>query len=527
MPLFKTPKGLLFFAHVPRTGGSSVEDYLVKRLGRPAFLDRRFLSKPASIRWSRTSPQHISADEFETFFSGNFVDHKMSVVRHPVSRVVSIFKWLRTTQKNVEPDFDKWLDQALSEVQADPWCHDGHLECQVEFVPSGSQVFRLEEGLERVSKHIDNLLGEERLDIRMSHSHKSTVDLKQITSKARRLIEIHYAEDFDRFKYALRPLYAVGSPAVHADLRITLLSPANRPSAHNWGEASFSVSLASALTKKGVETEIKWRDQWSELPDKRSNTLLLRAPFQAPKHEARRRLVWMLSHFDAVSEEELSDYDHILTCSPLLKTMFSGIPQDRFIYAPQCTDANQMRPQKNRLIIDTRAIFVGNGKLSADQARRFAAGDLSVLRPALRLALASKSNLAVWGRYGGVKFPGHISDTVSFRKLGALYRQAGVILNDHTAAQVEFGALNNRVFDGLASGRPVLTTIPKAAANFLPDIVSGLSEFFASDSVEKFSKLLNNCINNQSDNLQTLSDFIRADHSFDARAELIARNLRS
>jgi hypothetical protein len=527
MPLFKTSKGLLFFAHVPRTGGSSVENYLIQRLGQPALLDRRFLSKPKLMRWSRTSPQHISADEFAALFPGDFVEHKMSVVRHPVSRVISIFKWLRSTRKDVESDFDKWLEQALSEVQADSWCHDGHLNCQVEFVPSDSQVFRLEEGLERVSKYIDSLLGKEQPDICMSHSHKSSVDLKNISSKAHRLIEIHYAEDFDRFKYSLRPLYAVGLPAVHNDLRITLLSPANSPSAHNWGEASFSVSLASALTKKGVETDIKWRDNWSELPDKRSTTLLLRAPFQAPKHEARRRLIWMLSHFDSVSEEELSGYDHILTCSPVLEIFFSEIPKDRFVFAPQCTDANQMKPLQNRLNIDMRAIFVGNGKLSLDQVRMFAAGNLSALRPALRLALESKSNLAVWGRYGGVKFPGHMGDTIAFRKLGGLYRHAGVILNDHTSDQVEFGALNNRIFDGLASGRPVLTTVPKEAANFLPDIVSGLNEFFAYDSPEKFSELLNHCLHSQSDNLLELSAFIRAEHSFDARAEMIVKTLRS
>lgn len=527
MPLFKTPKGLFFFAHVPRTGGSSVENYLTQRFGQPAFLDRRFLSKPASIRWSRTSPQHISADEFEALFPSDFVDHKISVVRHPVSRIVSIFKWLRSTQKDVEPDFDKWLEQALSEVQSEPWCHDGHLKFQVEFVPSGCQVFRLEEGLERVAKYVDSLFDEQQPGVVFSHSHKSTVDLKQISSKAHRLIEIHYAEDFDRFKYGLRPLYAVGSPAIHPDLRITLFSPANRPAAHNWGEAAFSVSLASALTKKGVETEIKWRDQWGEVPDKRSTSLVLRAPFAAPEHDARGRLIWMLSHFDTVSEAELSTFNFILTSSPILQGIFPAISKERFIFAPQCTDSNQMRPTRERLDKDAKAVFVGNGKLSPQQVQLFAAGDLSVLRPALRLALASKSNIAVWGRYGGVKFPGHVGDNISYRKLGALYRQAGVVLNDHTLDQVEFGALNNRVFDGLASGRPVLTTVPKAAAKFLPDIVYGLSEFFACDSPEKFSALLNDCIHNHSENLLKLSEFIRAEHSFDARAQMIIKTLGS
>lgn len=527
MPLFKTPKGLLYFAHVPRTGGSSVDNYLVQRFGQPALLDRRFLSKPASIRWSRTSPQHLSADGFEALFPRDFVDHKISVVRHPISRVVSIFKWLRSTQKSVEPDFDKWLEKALSEAQADPWCHDGHLKCQVEFVPSGCQVFRLEEGLWRVAKYIDNLLGEEQPAISVSHSHKSTVDLKQISSKSHRLIEIHYAEDFARFKYALRPLYAVGAPAVHADLRITLFSPANRPAAHNWGEAAFSVSLASALTKRGVETEIKWRDQWGEVPDKRSTSLVLRAPFQAPEHDTRRRLIWMLSHFDAVSEAELSTFNFILTSSPILQEIFPAISKERFIFAPQCTDSNQMRPANGRLDNDAKAVFVANGKLSPQQVKSFAGGDLSVLRPALRLALASKSNIAVWGRYGGVKFPGHVGDTVSYRKLGALYRNASVILNDHTADQIKFGALNNRVFDGLASGRPVLSTVPIDAAKYLPDVVSAVKEFSPEDSTERFSKLLNESVNEDCENLCNLSDFIRARHSFDARAEMIVNTLRS
>ena len=527
MPLFKTPKGLFFFAHVPGTGGSSVEDYLLQRFGQLAFHDRSFLSKPASIRWSRTSPQYLSADEFETLFPSDFVDHKISVVRHPVSRIVSIFKWLRSTQKGVERDFDKWLEKALSEVQADPWCHDGHLKCQVEFVPSGCQVFRLEEGLERVARYVDSLFDEERPEVVFSHSHKSTIDLKQISSKSHRLIETHYAEDFDRFKYALRPLYAVASPAVHVDLRITLFSPANKPAAHNWGEAAFSVSLASALTKRGVETEIKWRDQWGEVPDKRSTSLVLRAPFQAPEHNTRGRLIWMLSHFDSVSEEELSTYNYILTSSPILQGMFPAISKECFIFAPQCTDSNQMRPARSRLDNDAKAVFVGNGKLSPQQVKMFAAGDLSVLRPALRLALASKSNIAVWGRYGGVKFPGHMGDTISFRKLGALYRNASVMLNDHTADQIKFGALNNRVFDGLASGRPVLSTVPTEAAKYLPDVVSVVKEFSPSDPAERFSSLLNESINDDHEKLLNISKIIRAQHSFDTRANTIVNTLRS
>ena len=527
MPLFKTPKGLFYFAHVPRTGGSSVENYLTQRFGQPALLDSRFLSNPASIRWSRTSPQHLSADEFETLFPRDFVDHKISVVRHPVSRIVSIFKWLRSTQKGVEPDFDKWLEQALSEVLADPWCHDGHLKCQVDFVPSGCQVFRLEQGLQRVANYVDSLFGEEQPEVVVWHSDKSTVDLKQISSKSHRLIEIHYAEDFDRFKYAFRPLYAVGTPAVHADLRITLFSPQNRPAAHNWGEAAFSVSLASALTKRGVETEIKWRDRWGEVPDKRSTSLALRAPFPAPEHDTRGRLIWMLSHFDAVSEEELSTYNFIFTSSPILQGIFPAVSKERFIFAPQCSDSNQMRPAQARLDKAAKAIFVGNGKLSPQQVQMFAAGDLSVLRPALRLALASKSNIAVWGRYGGVKFPGHMGDTVSFRKLGALYRNASVILNDHTDDQIKFGALNNRVFDGLASGRPVLTNLPIDAAKYLPEVVSALREFSPNGSAEKFASLLNESVNEDCKSLSNISEFIRARHSFDARAEMIVNTLRS
>ena len=527
MPLFNTPSGLLFFANVPRTGGSSVEDYLSRRLGQPALLNRRFLDMPPSLRWSRTSPQHVTADEFENLFPGNFVANRMGLVRHPVSRVVSIYKWLRSINPRTECNFDRWLESALAEALSDPWCHDGHLRCQTEFIPAPCRIFRLEEGLEKIEAYVDTLTGERQPQYKVPHSHKSSVELNQISSTAHRLIEIQYAEDFDRFRYSLRPLYNSVSPPVHLPLRMTIFSPANRASAHNWGEAGFSVSLAAALTRKGVETEVRWRDQWQNPPDARSNTLLLRAPFTCPPHQGRAKFIWMLSHFDEVSEEELSYFDHIMTSSPTLAERFSGIAGDRFIFAPQCTDSNQMKPAKYWQDAHTPAVFVGNGKLSTEQAKKFASGDLNVLRPALRLALASGINVAVWGRYGGVKFRGHRGDTLSYRKLGQLYRNAGVILNDHTTDQMEFGSINNRVFDAMASARPVMTTCPHGAFQALPDINNGLTLFDEHTSTVDFLAKFNECLAPDQEVLKELSSHVRQKHSFNARANLIISTLKS
>ena len=51
MPIFRHDGALYFFAHVPKCGGQSVEDYLSRRFGPLAFLNNDYYARP--IAWRR------------------------------------------------------------------------------------------------------------------------------------------------------------------------------------------------------------------------------------------------------------------------------------------------------------------------------------------------------------------------------------------------------------------------------------------------------------------------------------------
>lgn len=85
MPLYRHKGSLIYFAHVPKCGGTSIEDYLSRRFGPAAFLDRRFLRRRAP--WTRTSPQHVTAADFSRLVPPSFVDVNFAVVRHPAEKI--------------------------------------------------------------------------------------------------------------------------------------------------------------------------------------------------------------------------------------------------------------------------------------------------------------------------------------------------------------------------------------------------------------------------------------------------------
>ena len=79
--------------------------------------------------------------------------------------------------------------------------------------------------------------------------------------------------------------------------------------------------------------------------------------------------------------------------------------------------------------------------------------------PRRRAALATHLPLKIWGR--GWKRPGYersvVAPCVRNEALGDLYRNSVCTLNDHWSDMARFNYVNNRVFDALACGLPVLS----------------------------------------------------------------------
>lgn len=171
MPLARINGRILNFVHIPKTGGSSVKSYLMSK-GPVALYSR----DPTD--WARTTPQHIDAATRALLVPDAFCDAGFAVLRDPVNRMVSEFRYRATRclkspaavhnisssapmQVELGPSeyaclsFDAWVDTVFERFHSDPFICDNHIRPQSDFLNDGLHLFLLEEGLEKVMRWID------------------------------------------------------------------------------------------------------------------------------------------------------------------------------------------------------------------------------------------------------------------------------------------------------------------------------------------------------------------------------------
>lgn len=220
MPILRTGRGILYFAHVPKCAGTAVETYLVRRFGARtrALLDPGHFSVPEPARWSRSSPQHIEAQSLARLFNPGFFDHMFALVRHPARRLRSVYLHQRDIEGLIDPaeDFATWV-RALPERRADnPWYLDNHARPMGDLVPENCVIFRLEDGMAQVVSWLDQRVGNQNGPRGIAHSHSYQDRLTQAGKTPRGAVPeitaadlefIHQLDraDYARFGYVLEP----------------------------------------------------------------------------------------------------------------------------------------------------------------------------------------------------------------------------------------------------------------------------------------------------------------------------------
>lgn len=214
MPIFKASNKVIYFAHVPKCGGSSVEEYLKVRFGSLAFIDQDYYSLPSSQRWTNSSAQHISIDALERLFPSGFFDASFAVVRHPVDRLVSAYHHLRDNLKTLDQSdvFSNWLADFEQALKNNPLIYDGHVRPMAVMVPTNAMVFRLEDGLDQVVSYLDELVGARAETIRMKRLLVRNTSIPKVVPSENDIatIERIYARDFERFGYDREALSSMG-----------------------------------------------------------------------------------------------------------------------------------------------------------------------------------------------------------------------------------------------------------------------------------------------------------------------------
>ena len=277
-----------------------------------------------------------------------------------------------------------------------------------------------------------------------------------------------------------------------------------------WGDYHFGRSLTRALEQLGHSVTTDYYPDWQT--DTQSDVVLvLRGKYPYQRQGANRdalHLMWNISHPADVSAEEYRDYDHVFVASEQHATTMAHLAPGRVHSLLQCTDTEQFHPRDdgNGEAVRRDMIFVGNTRSE---------------RRELVLAAAKASRaVKIWGR-GWRNFELEdqvVADYIDNQQLGELYRSARLCINDHWPDMTEHGFINNRLFDALACGLPVLSDPHPATAGLF-----GQQAVVASTAKNAHHALSEMLLHYPAhlDSAAALAKRVQSEHSFSARAQAL------
>lgn len=212
-----------------------------------------------------------------------------------------------------------------------------------------------------------------------------------------------------------------------------------------WGDFHFGIAFSRCLHALGCKVETQYWPNW-EAAD--ADVLLVLRGLRETEQingNFNKTAIWLISHPEDIPDEELRLFDIIL-CGSIKhaeELKQRGFTAHAFL---QCTDKRFFFPKpRKRSEMNNAFIFVGNWR----------GGNRSLVGRAMHAQLPLKIWGRVWTRPAHQTFI--VNDYIPNETLGELYRTSYCTLNDTWADMVDFDYVNNRVFDALACGLPLLT----------------------------------------------------------------------
>jgi spore maturation protein CgeB len=226
-----------------------------------------------------------------------------------------------------------------------------------------------------------------------------------------------------------------------------------------WGDYHFGRCLTKYLKRLGHEVETDYDPKWDS--NRHSDVVLvLRGKHPHKRTRANKdafHVMWNISHPESVELEEYASYDMVFVASESWASQLRERIRIPVYPLLQCTDTEEFfeRPMKTE---EGRRgfVFVGNSR--------------GVQRDGVVWALEHGLDLKVWGRQWGPFIDERhvVADYVDNEELGTLYSRSRVTLNDHWDDMKKFGFINNRIFDAIACGLPVISDYHQALHDLFP-----------------------------------------------------------
>jgi hypothetical protein len=241
---------------------------------------------------------------------------------------------------------------------------------------------------------------------------------------------------------------------------ITTAAPSKKVAAR-WGDVHLAEGLATALRRLGEDVHVQTYDAADSLAARsRDLHLVLRGVAPVRRTPGQRHVLWVISHPESLEGEECDAADLVLVASSRYADHLrarTSTPVEEFL---QATDPERFRPGPVDPAFRHPVTVVAKTR--------------GVMRPIVADALAAGIRPAIYGGgWRGLVDPGLVvADHVDNGLLAAVYRSAGVVLNDHWDTMRAWGFVSNRIFDVLACGTPVISDHLPEIQQLLGDTVA-------------------------------------------------------
>lgn len=277
----------------------------------------------------------------------------------------------------------------------------------------------------------------------------------------------------------------------------------------HWGDYHFAVALAAAFLRRGVTARIDFVADADRHARPSDLNLVLRGRQRYATSSSALNLMWLISHPDRVSAEELRGFDHVFIASQVWTDRVAAMPGVRCQTLLQCTDSSRFHPGLYDPLLRSPALFVANSR--------------KVLRHVVREAVEQDLPIDIYGEMWEGLAPAEWvkAETIANVDLPRYYASADVVLNDHWDSMRENGFVSNRVFDVLATGAPLVTDRIVG----LPDEIAVACHFFGegitlTEAVAAARRARAETYE-LSPPARATAEMVCRDHSFDARADEI------
>ena len=207
MPLYqyreKDRETTFLFIHVPKTGGTAIESYF-RNIGLQGYFD-----PPAYMPvrpYLKVPPAHYDYEVLRRLFDLDAM-YSFAIVRHPVQRMISQYKWSIEKSSHAEMvskmDFSAFLDFMFAEYGRNENLAAGHFKPQVRFVGAKvTKIFKYEAGLNVIMRRVLEDVGfKTQGELQLPVVNTSAPRKVEPTAADVARIREFYAEDCKAFGY--------------------------------------------------------------------------------------------------------------------------------------------------------------------------------------------------------------------------------------------------------------------------------------------------------------------------------------